>query len=66
MAGTDADDLLTARDCAVLSVSIPLRYMHSALEVASGGDLEECVRLVLAVLRSLDRDARSPDPGRGA
>jgi putative aminopeptidase FrvX len=54
MAGTDADDLLTARECAVLSVSIPLRYMHSALEIASGSDLEECVRLLLAILKSLE------------
>jgi putative aminopeptidase FrvX len=53
LAGTDADDLLTAGDCSVLSVSIPLRYMHSAMEVASGADLEECVRLLTAILESL-------------
>ena len=58
-AGTDADDMLTARDCAVLSVSIPLRYMHSALEVASAADLESCVRLLVEILRALETpDAR--------
>jgi tetrahedral aminopeptidase len=59
IAGTDADDLLTARDCAVLSVSIPLRYMHSALEVACVADLEDCVRLLVAFLQSLGTSGRA-------
>jgi putative aminopeptidase FrvX len=54
LAGTDADDMLTARECAVLSVSIPLRYMHSALEVACGADLESCVGLLVELLKALE------------
>jgi putative aminopeptidase FrvX len=55
-AGTDADELLTAANCAVLSISIPLRYMHSALEVAALSDIEATAQLVTEIVGLLDRE----------
>ncbi|MBQ8161463.1 MAG: M20/M25/M40 family metallo-hydrolase [Clostridia bacterium] len=34
-------------------VSIPLRYMHSSVEVASRRDIEQCIRLIAAFLKEL-------------
>jgi len=55
LAGTDADEILTARGCSVLSVSIPLRYMHSAMEVVAEADLETCQGLLVGVIGAWER-----------
>lgn len=47
---TDADELM-ATGVATLSLSLPVRYMHSAFEVAHTGDLEAAARLVAALAR---------------
>jgi endoglucanase len=52
---SDADDLFAAAGgIASALVSIPLRYMHTACEVAQLGDVEETARLLAAYARSLD------------
>ena len=48
---TDADELMAAGATATLSLSIPVRYMHSPLEVAHGDDLEASAQLVAAIAR---------------
>jgi putative aminopeptidase FrvX len=48
---TDADELMAAGTGATLSVGLPLRYMHSPLEVACVDDLEAAARLVAALAR---------------
>ncbi|HUH14900.1 MAG TPA: hypothetical protein VML35_03345, partial [Gaiellaceae bacterium] len=46
---TDADDTFASRDGIPTGlISIPLRYMHSPIEIAELGDLEACVRLLVA------------------
>lgn len=46
---TDADDTFASRDGIPTGlVSIPLRYMHSPIEIAELADLEACVRLLVA------------------
>ena len=46
---TDADSVFGSRDgIATGVVSIPLRNMHSPVEIAELGDLEACVRLLVA------------------
>jgi putative aminopeptidase FrvX len=47
---TDADELM-AIGAATLSLSIPVRYMHSPFEVAHSGDLEAAANLVAALAR---------------
>ena len=47
---TDADELMAAA-AATLSLSLPLRYMHSPFEVAHGDDLEAAARLIAALAR---------------
>jgi len=47
---TDADELM-ATGAATLSLSIPVRYMHSPFEVAHTDDLEAAARLVAALAR---------------
>ena len=37
-------------------VSIPLRYMHSSVEVGSWKDIEDCVRLLSAFLVRLSQE----------
>lgn len=45
--GTDADDMTVAADGMVSSlVSIPLRYMHTGVEVVALGDIESTGRLI--------------------
>ena len=52
---TDGDDVLkTGAGVPVALVSIPLRYMHSSVEVASWRDLEQCIELIAAFLCSID------------
>ena len=48
---TDADELMAAGVAATLSLSLPVRYMHSPFEVAHGDDLEAAARLVAALAR---------------
>ena len=50
---TDADELMAAGRAATLSLSLPVRYMHSPFEVAHGDDLEAAARLVAALARRL-------------
>lgn len=55
---SDADGLhLVGSGIACGMVSIPLRYMHSAGEVAQLSDIDETSRLVEAYVRSLEPDA---------
>ena len=46
---TDADELMAAGATATLSLSLPVRYMHSPFEVAHGDDLEAAARLIVAL-----------------
>ncbi len=50
---TDADELMAAGTAATLSLSFPVRYMHSPFEVAHGDDLEAAAVLVAALARRL-------------
>ena len=50
---TDAEELAAAGEAASLGLSIPLRYMHSAVEVADEGDIDETTRLIVALTRRL-------------
>jgi endoglucanase len=47
---TDADELMAAGETAALSIGIPLRYMHSPLEVIDSGDVEAAAQLVAALV----------------
>jgi len=52
--GTDANVMQISRGgVATALVKIPLRYMHSPVEVLSLADLENAVRLIVAVLRRI-------------
>lgn len=52
---SDADDVFaTAGGIATGLVSIPLRYMHTAGEVADLADIEATTRLLVALARALD------------
>ena len=52
---TDADGTFTSRDGIPTGlVSIPLRNMHSAVEIVELADLEACIRLLVAFLGSLE------------
>jgi putative aminopeptidase FrvX len=50
---TDAEELMAAGTAATLSLSIPVRYMHSALEVLKPEDAEAGARLAAAITRRL-------------
>jgi endoglucanase len=50
---TDADELMAAGVAATLSLSLPVRYMHSPFEVAHGDDLEAAACLVAALARRI-------------
>jgi len=52
--GTDANVMQISRGgVATALVKIPLRYMHSPVEVLSLGDLENAVKLIVAVLSKI-------------
>jgi len=54
---TDADAVQFARSGVPTGlVSIPLRYMHSPVEMVDLGDLEAAVQLIVAFFRRLDGD----------
>ena len=51
--GTDADEIQISRSgVAVANVSLPLRYMHTPLEVVDLEDMEACARLIAAYIRA--------------
>jgi len=57
LTGTDADKIsFTNAGVPSALVSIPLRYMHSPNEVVSLNDLDQCVSLLKAFIKSLDTD----------
>jgi putative aminopeptidase FrvX len=58
---TDADELMAAGAAATLSLSLPVRYMHSPFEVAHGDDLEAAAQLVAALARRVGA-AGAPEP----
>ena len=60
--GTDANVMQISRGgVATALVKIPLRYMHTPVEVLSLGDLEAAARLIVATLKRIkDKDAFLP------
>lgn len=53
--GTDANPMQISRSgVATALVKIPLRYMHTPVEVLDLDDLENCVKLIVAVLKKID------------
>jgi endoglucanase len=50
---TDAEELAAAGQAATLALSIPMRYVHSAAEVADAGDIEATAKLAAALTRRL-------------
>jgi endoglucanase len=56
--GTDADAFHISRGGIPTGVvSIPLRYMHSPVEMVQLGDVEACARLIAAYAQLLGTDA---------
>ena len=54
---TDGDTVLkTAAGVPIALVSVPLRYMHSSVEVGSWKDLEYCIELIAEFLCRIDED----------
>jgi len=54
---TDGDTVLeTGRGVPLALVSIPLRYMHSSVEVADWKDLEGCIELIAGFLMKMDAE----------
>lgn len=52
--GTNADDIHMSREgVAVCNVSLPLRYMHTPVEVVDLRDVENCARLIAEYILSL-------------
>ena len=52
--GTDTDSIYVSRDgVASALVSVPLRYMHSPVETASLTDVENTIKLLLELVKSL-------------
>lgn len=57
--GTDTDSIFKARSGVPSALlSVPLRYMHSTVEVVDTEDIEQCIRLFVAFARSLSPDDR--------
>ena len=55
---TDADVTFASREGIPTGlVSIPLRHMHSPIEIVDLGDLEACIRLLVAFARKLEPGA---------
>ncbi len=54
---TDGDTVMTAQDGVPFAlVSIPLRYMHSSVEVGNWKDIDGAIRLLAAFLCEIDAD----------
>lgn len=55
--GTDADDIFASRSgVASALVSLPMRYMHSTVEMVDLEDVDRCIRLLAAFARSVRAD----------
>jgi endoglucanase len=55
--GTDTDSIFKVRGGVPSAlVSVPLRYMHSTVEVVDLGDVQQCIALYVAFCRSLAAD----------
>ena len=55
--GTDGDTVnRTLEGVPMALVSIPLRYMHSSVEVGSWRDLEECIELLAGFIVRLSQE----------
>lgn len=55
--GTDTDSIFKSRSGVPSGlVSVPLRYMHSTVEVVDTEDIEQCIQLLTAFARSLAPD----------
>jgi endoglucanase len=55
--GTDTDSIFKTRSGVPSGlVSVPLRYMHSTVEVVDTEDVEQCIRLFVAFAKSLQPD----------
>jgi len=56
--GTDANVMQLSRGgVATALLAIPLRYMHTPVETLSLGDLELAIKLLVAVVKRIDRDS---------
>lgn len=56
--GTNADEIQISRaGVAVCNVSLPLRYMHTPIEVVDLDDMEHSARLIAAYIRSRKEEA---------
>ena len=56
--GTNADEIQISREgVAVCCVSLPLRYMHTPIEVVSLDDMEACAQLIAKYILSLKEEA---------
>lgn len=54
---TDGDVIaFTNHGCPIALVSIPLRYMHSSVEIANWDDLENCIELISEFAVRMDKD----------
>lgn len=52
--GTDTDSIFKTRSgVSSALLSVPIRYMHSTVEVVDTDDIEQCIRLFVAFARSL-------------
>ena len=52
--GTDTDDVFIARTGVPSAlVSLPMRYMHSTVEMVELEDIERCIQLLLEFARSV-------------
>jgi putative aminopeptidase FrvX len=57
--GTDTDAFAYG-NCGVPSalISLPLRYMHTSVEMLHGSDVEDCIKLIFESLQKIDVDTR--------
>ena len=52
---TDGDDVnVCASGVPVVLVSIPLRYMHSSVEIGNWNDIQNCIDLIAEFLMRID------------
>jgi len=55
--GTDTDSIFRVRAGVPSAlVSVPLRYMHSTVEVVDTNDIEQCINWLVAFVNELDAD----------
>ena len=56
--GTNGDEFQTAREgIATAVLSLPLKYMHTPVEVAALDDMEQTAQLLAAFVRDLGKEA---------